>query len=207
MAITLNLRKMLHRKSAEYCTPNAAGNGVAGSFILADKGGFMPQNDGIVYVGGASAIWNYNADEDAWVQGPNSGVAGTFGAGACGTLRAQFAPAGASSATATAGTTTTITTNLTIVRDLKGVYVRVIGGTGIGYQGVITRCAKGTNSVLTVSPASAVAFDNTTVYQIMSGSVWIFCPGAGAVGFTIRNRQVVAPSGCRAGSLPGPAGR
>ena len=113
MTLTVNLRKMLHRKSAEYCAPNPAGNTAAGAFIVADKTSAMPGNDGIVYFGGASAVWQYNADEDAWMQAPNSGIAGTFGAGACGALHAVFAPAGSDRSTATAGTTTTLTTSLT----------------------------------------------------------------------------------------------
>ena len=145
MTLTVNLRKMLHRKSAEYCTPNPAGNTAAGSFIVADKTSAMPGNDGIVYFGGASNVWQYNADEDAWMQAPNSGVAGTFGAGACGALHAVFAPGGSDRSTATAGTTTTLTTSLTLARDLGGYPVRVISGTGVGYQGLIVRNTMGAN--------------------------------------------------------------
>lgn len=188
MAITVNLRKMLHRKAAEYCTPSPAGNTVAGGFIVADKDSLLPENDGIAYVGGASAIWNYNADEDSWVQGPNSGITGTFGAGACGALRAVFAPGGASQSTASAGTTTTLTTTLSIVRSLANIGIRVIAGTGVGYQGLITKNTLSTNAILTVSPASSVAFDNTSVFQILSGSLWVFCPGAGTVGFSVYDR-------------------
>lgn len=188
MTLTVNLRKMLHRKSAEYCTPNPAGNTAAGAFIIADKTSAMPGNDGIVYFGGASVVWQYNADEDAWVQAPNSGIAGTFGAGACGALHAVFAPAGADRSTATAGTTTTITTSLTLARDLGGYPIRVISGTGVGYQGMIVRNTLGANGVVTVTPASAVAFDNTTVFQMLTGSVWVFNPGAGAVGFSCYDR-------------------
>ena len=192
MTLTVNLRKMLHRKSAEYCAPLPAGNTAAGAFIIADKTSAMPGNDGIVYFGGASAVWQYNADEDAWLQAPNSGIAGTFGAGACGALHAVFAPGGADRSTATAGTTTTITTSLTLARDLGGYPVRVISGTGVGYQGMIVRNTLGANGVLTLSPASAVAFDNTTVFQMLTGSVWVFNPGAGAVGFSCYDRATNA---------------
>lgn len=192
MALTVNLRKMLHRKSAEYCAPSPAGNTAAGAFIVADKTSAMPGNDGIVYFGGASAVWQYNADEDAWMQAPNSGIAGTFGAGACGALHAVFAPAGSDRSTATAGTTTTLTTSLTLARDLGGYPVRVISGAGVGYQGLIVRNTMGANGVLTLSPASGVAFDNTTVFQMLTGSVWVFNPGAGAVGFSCYDRATNA---------------
>lgn len=185
MSVTINLRKMLHRKSPEYCTPLAPGNTVAGGHIVADKGGLLPENDGIAYIGGASAIWNYNADEDAWIQGPNSGIAGTFGAGACSALKPQAAPAGNTTITATGGTTTTISTSLTFTRNLAGRAIRVIAGTGLGYQGVITKSTCGASSSLVLSPASGVAFDNTTQFQLFSGSLWFFNPGAAAVGFSV----------------------
>ena len=112
MATTSKLRKMLHRKSAEYCAQNAAGNTISGAFVVSDKSNMIPSHDIAYYVGGASTIWNYNADNDAWLQIPNSGIAGTFAAGACGEFRALSAPAGTFDKTATAGTTTSITTNL-----------------------------------------------------------------------------------------------
>lgn len=202
MTLTVNLRKMLHRKSPEYCTANPAGNTVAGAFIIADKSSSMPSNDGVVYVGGASAIWQYNADEDAWLQAPNSGIAGIFGAGACGALHPVFAPGGSDRSTATAGTTTTLTTSLTLARDLGGFAIRVIGGTGIGYIGTISRSTVGSNAVVTVSPASGVAFDNTTVFQILSGSVWFFNPGSGAVGFSVYDRATNAWTARSVTSLP-----
>ena len=202
MTLTVNLRKMLHRKSAEYCTPNPAGNTAAGAFIVADKTSAMPGNDGIVYFGGASAVWQYNADEDAWMQAPNSGITGTFGAGACGALHAVFAPAGSDRSTATAGTTTTLTTSLTLARDLGGYPVRVISGTGVGYQGLIVRNTMGANAVVTVSPANGVAFDNTTVFQMLTGSVWVFNPGAGAVGFSVYDRATNAWSARSVTGLP-----
>lgn len=188
MTIANNLRKMLHRKSAEYCCPNPAGNTAAGSFVVSDKSNLIPSHDIAYYVGGASAIWNYNADQDAWVQLPNSGIAGTFGAGACGEFRAISAPAGVIDNTASAGTTTTITTTLTLTRNPVGCKVRVHSGTGVGYEGTITKAQLGANSVLTVSPANGVAFDNTTKYRIYGGSLWFMNAGAGAVGFSVYDR-------------------
>ena len=188
MATTVNLRKLLHKKTPEYCSMLAAGNTAAGSFVVSDRAGLLPTSDSTVYVGGASAIWNYSATEDSWMQLPNSGIAGTFGAGACGCLRPYFAPGGANSSTASAGTTTTITTTLTLIRDLSPCNIRVISGTGIGYIGVITKNTMGANSVVTVNPANGVAFDNTTVFQIMSGSLWFMNAGAGAVGFSVYDR-------------------
>jgi hypothetical protein len=135
-----------------------------------------------------SAIWNYNADQDAWIQLPNSGAAGTFTAGACGEFRNLATPGGNITNTATAGTTTTLTTALTITRDLAGCEIRIIGGAGIGYAGKIKGNTLGANSVITVETASGTAFSNTTQYQLFSGSLWFFNAGTTAVGFSVYDR-------------------
>lgn len=192
MTLTVNLNKLIHRKASEYCTNLGAGNTTAGSFITASQYLMTPYNDNIYYVGGASVIWNYNADTDSWFQLPNSGIAGTFGAGACGEARSISCLGGSQTSTATAGTTTTITTNRTIVRNLAGVTLRVVAGTGIGYSGTIKSNTIGTNSVITLNTANGVAFDATTQFQVFAGSLWFFCPGAGAVGFRVYDKATAA---------------
>lgn len=188
MTTTINLRKMLHRKSAEYCCPNPAGNTAAGVFIVSDKSNMIPAHDIAYYVGGVSAVWNYNSDQDAWIQLPNSGAAGTFAAGACGEFRAVSAPAGVIDNTATAGTTTTFTTALTLTRDAVGCKVRVHSGTGVGYEGTIVKNTLGANSIVTVTPANGAAFDATTKYRIYGGSLWFMNAGTSAVGFSVYDR-------------------
>lgn len=188
MATTVKLSKLLHRKAAEYCSPCPGGNTTAGCFFAADKSGIYPTHDNVVLVLSASSIWNYNADQDSWLQLPNSGIAGTFGAGSCGCVKTVSAPAGNTIITATAGTTTTLSTSLTITQCVAGTPVRVIGGTGVGYSGSISECRIGTNTILTVTPANGVAFDNTTQFQILGGSLWFFNAGAGAVGFSVYDK-------------------
>lgn len=188
MTLTVNLRKMLHRKAAEYCAPNAAGNTAAGAFIVSDKSDVIPGHDIAYYVAGVSAIWNYNADQDAWLQIPNSGAAGTFAAGACGEFRNLSAPGGNITNTATAGSTTTLTTALTLTRDLAGYEIRIVGGAGVGYSGKIKRNTLGANAVLTLETASGVALNNTSQYQIFGGSLWFFNAGTTAVGFSVYDR-------------------
>lgn len=192
MPISVNLRSMLHKKSAEMCAQNLAGNTAAGAFIVSDKSDIIPGHRQTYYVGGASAIYEYSADEDAWMQLPNSGIAGTFGAGACGEFRSISAPGGAITLTATAGSTTTLTTSLTIVRSLAGCFVRTVAGTGVGYIGIIASNTLGANAVITVRTASGVAFDNTTQFQMFGGSLWFFNSGAGAVGFSVYDRATNA---------------
>jgi len=188
MTLAVNLRQMVHRKSAEYCAPNPAGNTAAGAFIVSDKSNLIPSHDIAYYVGGVSAIWNYSADQDAWIQLPNSGATGTFAAGACGEFRAISAPGGAITLTATAGTTTTLTTNLTLTRDLAGCEIRAVAGPGAGYVGTIKTNGLGANAVITVEVASGVAFTGSTQYQIFAGSLWFFNAGTAAVGFSVYDR-------------------
>lgn len=188
MATTTKLRKMLHRKSPEFCAVDPAGNTASGAFVVSDKSNLIPAHDIAYYVGGVSAIWNYNADNDSWLQIPNSGAAGTFAAGACGEFRALSAPAGTFDKTATGGSTTTIITNLTITRECAGYAIAVVGGTGIGYTGTISSTQMGANSTFTVTPASSVAFDATTVFRVYGGSLWFMNAGTVAVGFSVYDR-------------------
>lgn len=203
MATVSKLRKMLHRKSAEYCAANPAGNTAAGSFVVSDKSNIIPFHDIAYYIGGASAIWNYNADQDAWLQLPNSGIAGTFAAGACGEFRALSAPGGVFNQTASgAGSTTTIQTALTLTRDLAGCELHVVGGTGIGYTGTIKRNGLGANALITLETASGVAFDATTVFRLYAGSLWFFNAGTAAVGFSVYDRATNAWTARSVASLP-----
>lgn len=191
MTITIKVKKMLHRKSMEMCTPVPVTN-AAGHFFCGDEGGLMPQRDCNYLVAGVSAIYNYNADEDAWALLPASGITGTFAAGACGEFRALGAMGGVQDQTATAGTTTTLTTNKTITRNLVGSKIRVISGTGVGYEGTVASNTVGANSVITVTPANGVAFDATTVFRVWSGSLWFFNAGTAAVGFSVYDRATNA---------------
>lgn len=185
MALSVNLRKLLHRKSPEICNPLLI-NTTAGGFVASTKCSDQDtSNNNSYYVSSASAIYKYNPENDGWIQIPASGIAGAFGAGSCGESRAISAMGGVQTQTATAGTTTTITTNRTIVTNLKDVPVKVVGGTGAGYAGTISSNTIGANSVLTVTPANGVAFDNTTQYSIYAGSLWFFNAGTTAVGFRV----------------------
>lgn len=202
MAITIKVKKMLHRKSMEMCTPVPVTN-AAGHFFCGDRGGLMPQRDCNYLVAGVSAVYNYNADEDAWALLPASGATGTFAAGACGEFRALGAMGGVQDQTATAGTTTTLTTNRTITRNLVGSKIRVISGTGVGYEGTVASNTIGANSVITVTPASSVAFNSTTVFRVWSGSLWFFNAGTAAVGFSVYDRATNAWTTKSVTNLPG----
>lgn len=187
MATTVTLKKLLHRKCWEQCTPSLGPlsvlNTAAGSFVVSDKFNVVPKSPAY-FVAGVSAIYRYDGDEDAWQQLPSSGIAGAFAAGSCGEYRGLGAMGGVFTQTATAGTTTTITTNRTILRNLTGMRIRVVAGSGVGYDSTITSNTIGANAILTV-PVNGVAFDATTQYQIYSGSLWFMNAGTVAVGFSV----------------------
>ncbi len=188
MALNVTLRKLLHRKSAEYCAPGPFGNTVAGGFFVSDKSDVIPGHDIAFYVAGTSAVWNYNADMDGWILLPASGVAGTFAAGACGEFRSLSAPGGAITLTATGGTTTTLNTNLSLARNLVGCEVRVVAGPGAGHVSTIKTSQLGANGTITLTDASAVAFTSATQFQVFGGSLWFFNAGTTAVGFAVYDR-------------------
>lgn len=184
MTTAIKLRKGLHRKSWEMCNFTPAGATLAGFFCTGDKYRLVPHSSGVMFaINGISAIWAYTMDQDAWQQITNSGIAGTFGAGSCGEFIPLGIPGGASVNTATAGTTNTITTNRTLLLNMPDVKVRVVAGTGMGYEGTIKSNTIGANAIITLNTANGVAFDNTTQFQIFSGSLWFF--NAGTPGFSV----------------------
>lgn len=164
MATTSRLRKTLDRKQWEMCTV-APSSAAAGSFITSST-----LSDNLqLYCNGVSLFYLYEPDEDGWIFLPASGLAGTFGAGSCG----AYHPAGPAG-TATAGSSTTLTTNLTIPGSLAGYVVRITGGTGVGQERTITSNTYGANSVLTFSSAWTTAPSATSTYTIFSGRFWVF---------------------------------
>lgn len=167
----------------EACTSSPTAT-VAGGFCVSDKFDLI-NGAKAFFVAGASAVYMYEGQEDSWLQLPNSGIAGTFAAGSCGHFRGLGAMGGVFTQTATAGTTTTLTSNRTIVRTMAGQRIRVVAGTGVGYEGTVVSNTMATNAVITVTPANGVAFDATTQFQVYSGSLWFFNAGTVAVGFSV----------------------
>jgi hypothetical protein len=179
------LRKLIHRKSFEFLTINPFGNTGNGAFMCGDDLGVMPDHSHIYAVFGASNIYRYNADEDSWLQLPNSGIAGAFGAGACGEFRAMGAPGGQQTLTATGGSATTIATNLTLARSIKGCRIRIIAGPGMGFDGRVLHNTMGANAVITLDAPAPAAPSAASQFQLFSGALWFFCPGTTAVGFRV----------------------
>ena len=187
MTISVKLRKMLHRKSAEFCTPSPVATS-AGAFITGDKTTLYPKHDGVVMAAGLSAIWNYNADEDSWMQLPNPGISGTFAAGVCGCLHPRSLLGGIPAPTPlNIGTTSTFTLSASLARSLAGVKIRVTDGTNAGYEGtIVSNTVDLSINEITVSPAAPQAFDTSSSLLIFGGSLWFIT--AGTPGFKVYDR-------------------
>lgn len=179
MPTTNGNRKILDLKRFEFCTPSPAAS-VAGAMIVSSRHYRQQQ----LYVSGTTSAYLYNPNEDGWVALPSPALAGTLAAGAAG-VAGSFSTGttvAASSLTATAGTTTTITTNQTLARDLRGYSVYFVGGTNAGKLKTIASNTIGTNAVITFDSAEAVAFDNTSQYRLKTPVWYILGSGTLASG-------------------------
>ena len=175
MPTTNGNRKILDVKRWEFMAPAPAAT-VAGSFIVSSRH-FRQQQ---MFVRSNSEAIMYNPAEDGWVNLPAVGLAGTFGAGASGTAGAWStgSTVGAGSLTATAGTTSTITTNQNLQRDLRGYKVHILSGPNNGLVLDIVRNTLGASSIITVA-TQASAFSASTVYRLLTPRYYIV--GAGTL--------------------------
>jgi len=184
MSLTLNLRKKVHRKIWEPVFTPAPVTSAAGTIFVGDNlnlgatYGLMPNlppdaGRQAYYATGVSSLYWYNKQEEAFGVLPNSGSAGTWGAGAAGFVH----PVGPSF-TASAGTTNSFTSTLTMARNVGGYRFRVTAGTNRGLEGFIRANGVGANAVFTTVDTYAAAFDNTSVIQLFTGRFWLYVPGA-----------------------------
>lgn len=175
MPTSNNLRKILHLKRVEPLAQVPTTN-TAGALTIAPH--YSDPNQWVLYSGSANQTFFYQPAEDAWVQGPNASLAGTYNAGACGCWNPN-GPTG----TASAGSANTITTVLSAVASLAGCAIRIISGTGAGQERTILTNTIGANSVVTVTQAWTTNPDATSVYLIRSGRYYVLSAGTVAAGF------------------------
>ena len=179
MPTTNGNRKLLDLKRWEFVTiaPQAT---AAAHFIISSRHYRQKQ----LLVSSNTVAQLYNPNEDGFVAVPSPALAGTFGAGACG-VAGSFSTGttvGASSLTATAGTVNGITTNQTLVRDLRGYSVFFVGGTNAGKLKTIASNTIGANATVTFTDAEAVAFDNTSQYRLKTPVFFVVGAGTLAAG-------------------------
>ena len=175
MATTNGNRKLLDLKRWEFCAPAPVAT-TAGSFVASSRHFKQSQ----LFVSSATVHYIYNPQEDGFVQIPSGALAGAFGAGACGVATA-VGPSG----TATAGTTSTITTGLNLQRDLRGYSIHITGGPNAGVTLVIERNTLGAAAVITV-PVQASAFTASTTFRLLTPR-WYVLNAIAASGTTTAN--------------------
>ena len=143
----------------------------AGSFVRSQNVDAYNIRANFFACNATTAIYFYCPITDTCQLLPASGISGTFAAGACGRVR-PFGPSG----TATAGSTTTLTTNLTITRDLRGLFIRITGGPGAGDVRKIASNTVGANAVITVTAAFSATITASSTYQLLTPRLYLFNP-------------------------------
>jgi hypothetical protein len=178
MPTTNGNRKILDLKRWEKCTDAPGATGAA-HFIVSSRHYRQQQ----LLVQANNTAYMYNPSEDGWVLLPSPGLAGTFGAGACGVASATSTgtTVGASTLTATGGTTSTITTNQTLARDLRGYSIHIASGPNAGLTLPIISNTIGANGVITVA-TQASAFSASTTYRLLTPVFYVLGAGALAAG-------------------------
>ena len=176
MPTTNGNRKILDLKRWEFCAQLPAAT-VAGSFISSSRH-FRQQQ---LYVRAQNESYIYNPAEDGWVTLPAAGLAGAVGAGTCG-VAAAFSvgtATAAASLTATGGTTSTIVTNQTLARDLRGYKVHILAGPNAGAVLDIVSNTVAANATITVA-TQASAFTASTVYRLLTPTWYVGVNGSTA---------------------------
>jgi len=162
MATTNGNRKILDLKRWEFCTPAPVATAAA-AFVISSR--HYRQQQMLVTSGTVAHL--YSPAEDGWTQLPSPALAGNFAAGSCGTS-VSVGPSG----TATAGTTSTLTTNLTLTRDLRGYSIHITGGPNAGAVLPIVSNTIGTNAVITVA-TQGTAFTTASTYRLMTPRFYV----------------------------------
>ena len=174
MATINNNRKILDLKRWEFLSPAPVTTGAA-MFIVSSRHYRQQQ----LYVTSNTVAYLYNPSEDGWTQVPSPALAGTFGAGACGVTGAwSTGNAIAGSLTATAGTTTTLTTDQPLARDLRGYKVQILAGPNAGQLFTIASNTIGASAVITFVETAGSAHSASSVYRLCTPTYFILNAGA-----------------------------
>jgi hypothetical protein len=166
-------RKILDQKRWTMMTTPAPAATVAGAFVISSRLSQQRQ----MYVVSNTVQYLYYPFEDGYIQIPSAALAGTFGAGACGTSTA-IGPTG----TATGGSTTALNTNLTLARSLAGYQVEITGGPGAGDVRTIAFNTVGANGVVTPTVPFSAAITASSTYRLITPRYYVLGAGTLAAG-------------------------
>ena len=178
MATTNGNRQILDLKRWEPVSPAPAVTAAA-HFIASGEG--RRQNQ--LLMQSTTSAYLYNPLEDGWVAVPSPALAGTFAAGSagCGHAFSTGSTVGAASLTATGGTTSTIVTNQSLARDLRGYQVQILSGPNAGSTIDIVSNTTTPNATITVT-TQASAFTASTVYRLITPRWYVLGSGTLASG-------------------------
>jgi len=180
MPTTNGNRKILDQKRWEFGTPAPVAT-ASGAFVASARDHRQLQ----LYVQSNTVAYLFNPAEEGWVQTPSPALLNAIAAGACG-CSASFgvgAAVGVFYLQAIAGSTTSITTNQSLARDLRGYSVHIMGGPNAGKTKVIASNTLGGNSVITFEGApEAAAFDSTTTYRLATPTWYVLTAGSAGSG-------------------------
>lgn len=156
MATTVNLRGIIDRPAWEMVATPAQSYGIKAQAASTQWDKFQ------LWTGDYTTL--YDPKQDAWLYISANPV----GLGSYPTAYHPNGPTG----TATAGTSTTITTALTLPGGLAKYSIRTTGGTGAGQERVIAGNTIGANSVITVTTPWTTTPDNSTTFTLITGRFW-----------------------------------
>lgn len=173
MTTTSRLRPILDRQQFEMCAQAPLSSAAGTHFISSTLHDQMQ-----LVIAGTGTQWLYDPAKDAWLLITAGAVAGTFGAGVCGTHH----PNGPTGTALAGSTSTTLNTATAVGRSITGYKVRITAGTGAGQEKTILSNTIGANAVLTVDSAWGVTPDVTSTYLLLTGRYYVFIGGTGGPG-------------------------
>lgn len=178
MPTTQGNRKLLDPKRWEFMCPAPTAT-VAGALTCMSR--HIRQQ--ALYIASTNNAWLYRPDEDAFVQLPLAALTPAFGAGAaaCASPIGLGTSTGAATLTATSGTTSTIVTNQTLARDLRGWQIHIVAGPNAGNTLTISSNTVGANATITV-PTQGSAFSASTTYRLLTPTWYVLGSGTLASG-------------------------
>lgn len=161
MATTNGNRRMLDMKRWELCH-QCPSNVIGGCFFAT-----APHHTQLMMYGAQNSsggISLYNPYEDGWVGLDAPSLAGLNGLGFNG-VAVAIGPSGTATGN---GSTTTLLTNLSLARNLKGYKIHITGGPAAGDVRTIKNNTVGTNSTITVETAFSASTTASTTYRLIT---------------------------------------
>lgn len=173
MAIQNFNRKILDLKRWTMLTSPAPANTASGAFVVSSH---LAQQRQLLMLS-ATLHYLYYPFEDGYIQIPSGALAGTFGAGACGTSTC-VGPTG----TATGGSIDQLFTNLSLARSLAGYQVQITQGPGAGDVRTIAYNTVGANGTITVTEPFSASPTAATSYRLLTPRWYLLNAGSLAAG-------------------------